>query len=89
MSARDGGPLGGRACAWAMNPWARARFLWVIAIAYVVWTLLPVFIAVRVLVQRGQGADHVAGVLAHALVRGRRELGLGGPRRSARRCSRA
>lgn len=29
-----------------MNPWARARFLWVIAIAYVVWTLLPVFIAV-------------------------------------------
>lgn len=31
---------------WLMNPWARARFLWVIAIAYVVWTLLPVFIAV-------------------------------------------
>ena len=29
-----------------MNPWARARFLWAIAIAYVVWTLLPVFIAV-------------------------------------------
>jgi spermidine/putrescine transport system permease protein len=29
-----------------MNPWARARFLWVIAIAYVAWTLLPVFIAV-------------------------------------------
>ncbi len=29
-----------------MNPWARARFLWVIAIAYVLWTLLPVFIAV-------------------------------------------
>jgi len=32
--------------AWVMNPWARARFLWVIAIAYVAWTLLPVFIAV-------------------------------------------
>jgi spermidine/putrescine transport system permease protein len=31
---------------WAMNPWAQARFLWVIAIAYVVWTLLPVIIAV-------------------------------------------
>ena len=31
---------------WAMNPWARARFLWAIAIAYVAWTLLPVVIAV-------------------------------------------
>ena len=31
---------------WAMNPWARAHFLWLIAIAYVVWTLMPVFIAV-------------------------------------------
>jgi spermidine/putrescine transport system permease protein len=29
-----------------MNPWARARFLWVIAIAYVAWTLLPALIAV-------------------------------------------
>ena len=29
-----------------MNPWARAHFLWLIAIAYVVWTLMPVFIAV-------------------------------------------
>jgi spermidine/putrescine transport system permease protein len=36
----------GRARAWSMNPWARARFLWAIAIAYVVWTLLPVVIAV-------------------------------------------
>jgi len=35
-----------RVFAWVMNPWARARFLWVIAIAYVAWTLLPVFIAV-------------------------------------------
>jgi spermidine/putrescine transport system permease protein len=29
-----------------MNPWARARFLWVIAIAYVAWTLVPALIAV-------------------------------------------
>lgn len=28
------------------NPWARARFLWVVAIAYMLWTLLPVVIAV-------------------------------------------
>ena len=24
------------------NPWGRPRFLWVLAIAYVVWTLVPV-----------------------------------------------
>ena len=35
-----------RARAWIMNPWAKARFLWAIAIAYVAWTLFPVFIAV-------------------------------------------
>jgi spermidine/putrescine transport system permease protein len=32
--------------AWLSNPWARARFLWAMAIAYVAWTLLPVVVAV-------------------------------------------
>ncbi len=32
--------------AWVRNPWAQARFLWVGAIAYVVWTIVPVVIAV-------------------------------------------
>ena len=31
---------------WLRNPWAKARFLWAIAIGYMVWTLLPVAIAV-------------------------------------------
>ena len=31
---------------WLANPWAKARFLWAIAIAYIAWTLLPVVIAV-------------------------------------------
>jgi spermidine/putrescine transport system permease protein len=31
---------------WLMNPWAKARFLWVMALAYMLWTLLPVAIAV-------------------------------------------
>jgi spermidine/putrescine transport system permease protein len=35
-----------RAGAWLRNPWARARFLWVVAVAYIAWTLLPVVIAV-------------------------------------------
>jgi spermidine/putrescine transport system permease protein len=35
-----------RLVAWLRNPWARARFLWVVAIAYLAWTLLPVVIAV-------------------------------------------
>lgn len=34
------------AVAWAWNPWAKARFLWVIALGYVAWTLLPVAIAI-------------------------------------------
>jgi spermidine/putrescine transport system permease protein len=37
---------GSRVRGWIRNPWARARFLWVIAIAYVVWTLVPALIAV-------------------------------------------
>lgn len=37
---------GARVLAWIRNPWAKARFLWVIAIGYMVWTLVPVFIAV-------------------------------------------
>jgi spermidine/putrescine transport system permease protein len=32
--------------AWLANPWSRARFLWVIAIVYVLWSLLPAVIAV-------------------------------------------
>jgi spermidine/putrescine transport system permease protein len=35
-----------RLFAWLRNPWAKARFLWGIAIAYMAWTLLPVVIAV-------------------------------------------
>ncbi|MGZ5288238.1 MAG: ABC transporter permease [Actinomycetota bacterium] len=40
-------PSAWRRCdAWIRNPWAQARFLWVGAIAYVVWTIVPVVIAV-------------------------------------------
>jgi spermidine/putrescine transport system permease protein len=35
----------GRARGWMGNPWARPRFLWVVGIAYVVWTLVPIAIA--------------------------------------------
>jgi spermidine/putrescine transport system permease protein len=31
---------------WIRNPWARPRFLWVVGIAYVLWTLVPIGIAV-------------------------------------------
>ena len=37
---------GERAWSWLRNPWARARFLWVVGIAYVLWSLVPVLIAV-------------------------------------------
>lgn len=36
----------GRFGAWIKNPWAQARFLWLGAIAYLVWTIVPVAIAV-------------------------------------------
>lgn len=32
--------------AWVRNPWAQARFLWIAAIGYMVWTIVPVAIAV-------------------------------------------
>jgi spermidine/putrescine transport system permease protein len=35
-----------RTAAWASNPWAQARFLWVAAIGYLVWTIVPVAIAI-------------------------------------------
>jgi spermidine/putrescine transport system permease protein len=35
-----------RFVSWLKNPWGQARFLWVIAIAFLVWTLVPVVIAV-------------------------------------------
>jgi spermidine/putrescine transport system permease protein len=31
---------------WFGNPWSRPRFLWVVGITYVVWTLVPIVIAV-------------------------------------------
>jgi spermidine/putrescine transport system permease protein len=39
-------PLARRVMAWLANPWAQARFLWVAVLGYLVWSLVPVFIAV-------------------------------------------
>lgn len=39
-------PAARRIGGWVRNPWGKARFLWVVAIAYMGWTLLPVAIAV-------------------------------------------
>jgi spermidine/putrescine transport system permease protein len=35
-----------RFVAWLKNPWGQARFLWILAIGFLIWTLLPVVIAV-------------------------------------------
>jgi spermidine/putrescine transport system permease protein len=45
MSAGATEPAGGLG-RWIRNPWARPRFLWVVGIAYVLWTLVPIGIAV-------------------------------------------
>jgi spermidine/putrescine transport system permease protein len=39
-------PAAGGPSRWLRNPWARPRFLWFVALAYVAWALLPVGIAV-------------------------------------------
>lgn len=35
-----------RLVAWLQNPWGRARLLWVVALGYVIWALVPVAVAV-------------------------------------------
>ena len=35
-----------RGRSWFANPWARPRFLWVVGIGYVLWTLIPVVVAI-------------------------------------------
>lgn len=44
--AATGRPAGNRLLRLVSNPWGDTRFLWVLAIAYVVWSLVPVVIAV-------------------------------------------
>jgi spermidine/putrescine transport system permease protein len=45
-TAADRPSGGNRLLRWISNPWAETRFLWVLAIGYVVWSLVPVVIAV-------------------------------------------
>jgi spermidine/putrescine transport system permease protein len=40
--------------AWLANPWAETRFLWIVGIAYVAWTLLPVAEAVLFSFNKGR-----------------------------------
>jgi spermidine/putrescine transport system permease protein len=39
-------PASNRIRRWLGNPWAKPRFLWIVGVTYVAWTLLPVAIAV-------------------------------------------
>jgi spermidine/putrescine transport system permease protein len=61
---------GGRISAWFANPWARPRFLWVIALAYVAWTLLPVAIAVLFSFNAGRALTAWQGFSTHWYVSG-------------------
>jgi spermidine/putrescine transport system permease protein len=46
MSAVPAQAPSGRLGRWLRNPWARPRFLWAVGIAYFLWTLVPIGIAV-------------------------------------------
>ena len=39
---------------WLQNPWAETRFLWVVGIGYIAWSMLPVFQAVLFSFNRGR-----------------------------------
>lgn len=36
-----------RARAWLANPWGRPRLLWLITIGYLIWSIVPILIAIR------------------------------------------
>ena len=46
---------------WLMNPWAETRFLWVVGIGYVAWSLLPVLEAVVFSFNRGRSISRWEG----------------------------
>jgi spermidine/putrescine transport system permease protein len=52
----------GRFRNWISNPWAKARFLWLIAIGYSVWALLPVVIAVVYSFNSGRSQTSLQGL---------------------------
>jgi spermidine/putrescine transport system permease protein len=47
---------------WVANPWAKARFLWVVAIGYSLWALLPVLIAVVYSFNSGRSQTSLQGL---------------------------
>jgi spermidine/putrescine transport system permease protein len=47
---------------WVANPWAKARFLWVVAIGYSLWALLPVVIAVVYSFNSGRSQTSLQGL---------------------------
>ena len=52
----------GRFRNWIANPWAKARFLWVVAIGYSLWALLPVVIAVVYSFNSGRSQTSLQGL---------------------------
>jgi spermidine/putrescine transport system permease protein len=58
-----GNPPRGRGVrAWLANPWAEARFLWILAIAYSLWALLPVVIAIVYSFNSGRSLTSLQGL---------------------------
>jgi spermidine/putrescine transport system permease protein len=44
----------GRFRAWLANPWGRPRFLWVVMLLYLVWSIVPIVIAIRIAFNDGR-----------------------------------
>jgi spermidine/putrescine transport system permease protein len=50
-----------RARVWLANPWGKPRFLWVITAVYLVWSIVPILIAIRFSFNEGRSRSTAQG----------------------------
>jgi spermidine/putrescine transport system permease protein len=53
--------VGRRFLDWWANPWGKPRFLWLITIAYLVWSIVPILIAIRFSFNEGRSRSSAQG----------------------------
>ena len=47
--------------AWLANPWGKPRFLWLITGAYLIWSIVPILIAIRFSFNEGRSRSTAQG----------------------------
>ena len=77
-------PAGSRLLRAISNPWGETRFLWVLAIGYVAWSLVPVVIAVVFSFNSARSLTQWGGFSLRWYIRRPEQLGVARPEPSAR-----